>query len=374
MGHDVFISYSTKDKPTADAACATLESSGVRCWIAPRDILPGMDWGESIVDGIKRCRLMVLVFSSNANASPQIRREVERAVNKGIPIIPFRIEEVMPTRSLEYFISTPHWMDAMSPPLEKHLKKLSEVVHTLLSKLEDRVTKTAVAGAIPPSPVARAARWIETAVKNRLSKETVIPIPGAAGAPPQEKRRIPLWALILAVGLGLILLAAILPRGGARPPDTTSAVTATEVVVSTPVVPTEAPADFVVRETSDPRRIQVEVVPPAVPGAVARPARVESSFRPPASVRVSEVFEARRGAEFHVSPDDAIVWIDGRRIGKADDWDGVGGGRTYYFQRPGTYYARFALRGYRTAWVRIVVRPGAAEEIIDVDTSLSETR
>ena len=51
MAHDVFISYSTKDKPTADAACAALEAKGIRCWIAPRDILPGSDWGEAIIDG-----------------------------------------------------------------------------------------------------------------------------------------------------------------------------------------------------------------------------------------------------------------------------------------------------------------------------------
>jgi hypothetical protein len=41
MPHDVFVSYSSDDKPTADAVCATLENKGIRCWIAPRDILPG---------------------------------------------------------------------------------------------------------------------------------------------------------------------------------------------------------------------------------------------------------------------------------------------------------------------------------------------
>ena len=34
MAHDVFISYSTKDKVIADAICANLENRGIRCWIA----------------------------------------------------------------------------------------------------------------------------------------------------------------------------------------------------------------------------------------------------------------------------------------------------------------------------------------------------
>ncbi|HAH65240.1 MAG TPA: toll/interleukin-1 receptor domain-containing protein, partial [Rhizobiales bacterium] len=75
---DVFISYSSKDKPIADAVCAGLEANGLRCWIAPRDILPGADWGGAIIDAITGSKVMVLIFSGNANSSPQIKREVER--------------------------------------------------------------------------------------------------------------------------------------------------------------------------------------------------------------------------------------------------------------------------------------------------------
>lgn len=131
--HDVFISYSSKDKATADAACALLERNAIRCWIAPRDILPGQSWGASIIDAINGSRAMVLVFSGHANASPQVEREIERAVNRSLPIIPVRIENVSPTKSLEYFISTPHWLDALTPPLEKHLERLSLVVQSILS-------------------------------------------------------------------------------------------------------------------------------------------------------------------------------------------------------------------------------------------------
>ncbi len=132
MAHDVFISYSSKDKPVADAACAVLESKGIRCWVAPRDIVPGADWGASIVRAISEARLFVLVFSSNANASPQIKREVERAVNRGIPLIPVRIENVPPGESLEYFINTPHWLDAFTPPIEAHLTYLASVAEHIL--------------------------------------------------------------------------------------------------------------------------------------------------------------------------------------------------------------------------------------------------
>src|SRR6516164_7629041 len=138
MAHDVFLSYSSKDKPIADAVCGTLEGKRIRCWIAPRDVLPGLPYGEAIVEAIEASRVMVLVFSASANKSPQVMREVERAVSKGIPIIPLRIEQVPPSKSLEYFISAPHWLDALTPPLEKHLQFLAETVHILLVREGER--------------------------------------------------------------------------------------------------------------------------------------------------------------------------------------------------------------------------------------------
>ena len=48
MTHDIFISYSSEDKAIADAVVTAFESNGLRCWVAPRDIKPGADWGDSI--------------------------------------------------------------------------------------------------------------------------------------------------------------------------------------------------------------------------------------------------------------------------------------------------------------------------------------
>jgi len=134
MAHDVFISYSSADKPIADAVCAGLERRGLRCWIAPRDILPGLDWGAAIIDAINDARAMVLVFSSSANSSKQIKREVERAVAKGVPLIPLRVEDVPLGKTLEYFISSEHWMDALSRPVEPHVERLAEAIRALLAR------------------------------------------------------------------------------------------------------------------------------------------------------------------------------------------------------------------------------------------------
>jgi hypothetical protein len=132
MPFDVFVSHASKDRVVANAVCARLESAGIRCWIAPRDIVAGTSYGESIIEAIHAAKVMVLVFSSNANSSGQVPKEVERAVSNGLAILPFRIEDVMPGKSLDYFIGSVHWLDAMTPPLEKHLDDLVETVRKLL--------------------------------------------------------------------------------------------------------------------------------------------------------------------------------------------------------------------------------------------------
>jgi hypothetical protein len=133
MDFDAFISYATADKTAADAACAVLEASGIRCWVAPRDISPGREYAAAIIDAIDRCRVMVLIFSSNANDSAQVRREIERAASKGVAIMPVRIEKVVPTKSMEYFLGDIHWLDAMTPPIENHLQQLAATIKALLS-------------------------------------------------------------------------------------------------------------------------------------------------------------------------------------------------------------------------------------------------
>lgn len=124
--HLVFISHSSKDKQVADAITSRLEAREIRCWIAPRDIRPGSDYSKQIVEAIKNCTVMVVVFSHWTNASRHIQSEVDRAFNAGKTIIPFRIDKADLDESLEYYLSKTHWLDAINPPLDSHIERLGD--------------------------------------------------------------------------------------------------------------------------------------------------------------------------------------------------------------------------------------------------------
>jgi len=138
--HDVFVSYSSFDRTIANAVVARLERYKIRCWIAPRDILPGINYQVSLVNAIKTCSIMVLIFSQASNRSAHVTREVNIAVDAGAIIIPFRIEDVPLSKEMQYLVATQHWLDAMTPPLEERIKELCISVQTLL---KDREKKSA---------------------------------------------------------------------------------------------------------------------------------------------------------------------------------------------------------------------------------------
>lgn len=89
MAHDVFISHSSNNRTVATAACAALESSGIRCWIAPRDVLPGRSYSGEITRAIQQSRAFVLIFSQHSNNSEQVLREVQLAANSHLHIVQF---------------------------------------------------------------------------------------------------------------------------------------------------------------------------------------------------------------------------------------------------------------------------------------------
>lgn len=154
MARDIFISYSQPDRDCAFELTHHLEANGFTVWIAPRDVSPAAEWAAEIIEAISAARVMVLVFSASSNSSPQVRREVERAVHKGLRILPFRIEDVMPSSSLEYFLSSQHWLDGILPPRGPHYERLCACLRTWLSgaTLEPRAAQAATTPpAIPPS-------------------------------------------------------------------------------------------------------------------------------------------------------------------------------------------------------------------------------
>jgi hypothetical protein len=142
----VFISHSSKDRVMADRLCAELERRGISCWISSRDIPPGRNFQEAIVAAIRTAEVMILVFTSNANASDEIKKEVAIASANRIIVIPVRMMEAQPSDAFLYELATRQWIDVFDD--------WGSSIERLVGHLKDTVAAQPGAGAdlVPATP------------------------------------------------------------------------------------------------------------------------------------------------------------------------------------------------------------------------------
>lgn len=107
----VFLSYATTDRQQAMKVCDALERRGVPCWIALRDVPPGANYQEAIVQSLRSASALVLVFSPAANTSDEIKKELSLASRYRVPVIALRLEDVEPSDAFAYELSTRQWIN-----------------------------------------------------------------------------------------------------------------------------------------------------------------------------------------------------------------------------------------------------------------------
>ncbi|HLY01323.1 MAG TPA: TIR domain-containing protein [Candidatus Cybelea sp.] len=220
MAHDVFVCYSSEDKTTADAACAKLESTGVRCWIAPRDPTPGIPYTGQIIKAITDAQIVLLIFSGHASRSEHVLRELEIASDSGKIIVPFRIEDIVPSGDLRYYITRVHWLDAMTPPMAKRLEELAALMRKLLEVPQVAAATDVGEAAVPASPKRLVPYVLIFAALCAIIYVSFFHKPTASPTPRQPSERE-----VHALSQGLYgywpLNAATLPSGSKPSPEST---------------------------------------------------------------------------------------------------------------------------------------------------------
>lgn len=132
MNIDVFISYHTASSlSVVEAVVNKLESSGVRCWYAPRDVAG--PYAASIVRAINACSVFLLILNKPASESPQVLNELNMVTERlsakeAVSIVPFHTADDDISLEAQYYVRRMHWIDAIKPPLSDRIDELAEKV------------------------------------------------------------------------------------------------------------------------------------------------------------------------------------------------------------------------------------------------------
>jgi hypothetical protein len=269
MARDVFISHSAQDKAVADAICTALENAAISCWVAPRDVRPGRSFPGEITRAIQQSKVMVLVFSSHSNNSEQVLREVQLAVDSHLPIVRFRIEDVPLTDDLRYYLSAPHWLDALTRPVSKHLRRLELAVRELLEQTpEGAGAKDAATAA--PLPLASTNGNRSAGVAKNSSAGWKLPAIVAA-------------VIILAIGAAAFLLRnpapTVIPKREPTPAPTVEPTRAPEPTAVPTAQPTASPTAPSTPVASSPTTTPAGTIAAVQPGKVGPAPRNDRTWK-----------------------------------------------------------------------------------------------
>ncbi len=168
MNIDVFISHHTTScLPVVEAIANKFESHGVRCWYAPRNTTG--PYALSITNAIDSCRIFLLILNHQSSESFDVKNEINLACERirhgeDILILPFRIAGDEISADVKYYIGRMHWIDAVTPPMEKRMNELLERVLLHLDRKasvelrDDGETVGTYGGSQTPGTAAEAAR------------------------------------------------------------------------------------------------------------------------------------------------------------------------------------------------------------------------
>jgi TIR domain len=123
----IFICFSSKDESTAREVVEFLELEGIKCWISLRDVPAGQNYQENIVQAIEAAAGMVFLFSSNSNASGEVKKELSLAGSFDKPVFPLRLLPVTPNAALRYELAIRQWIDVF-PDKQRALRTLAETI------------------------------------------------------------------------------------------------------------------------------------------------------------------------------------------------------------------------------------------------------
>jgi hypothetical protein len=147
----IFICFSSKDAAIAREVVRFLEAEGLKCWISLRDVAPGQNYQETIVQALEAARGIVFLFSEFSRESGEIKKELSIGASVKAPVFPLRLSPIIPSGALRYELATRQWIDFF-PDREAALGRLVEAIRQSLDRGPD--APAAVEAGEPPDHVA----------------------------------------------------------------------------------------------------------------------------------------------------------------------------------------------------------------------------
>ena len=143
----IFLSHHSSKLELVIHLSRYLERNGLNTWYAPRNIHSGEVWDEAILNAIKKCKAVILLFCAQADSSRQVKRELALADKYKKSVFWLRVEKVEPN-NLSYFLTSTQWLDWLDErddtldQLVRDISQLSIKNSTPFNPIEDTANES----------------------------------------------------------------------------------------------------------------------------------------------------------------------------------------------------------------------------------------
>lgn len=215
MLHDVFISYSSQDRPFAQQIARALEQQGLDVWLDRDDIRAGIKWSSAIQQGLDQSSVMVVIITPDSMASKNVEDEWQYFLDKRKPIVPILHR---PTDNIHFQLMRIQYVDFVNNTFEDAAKHL-------LYELRQHTTAKA---SVPSQTASRPASQ---------------PAATVTASNPQRSLNLPVIGVVV---MALAVMGLLLSRGLNPVDSSTATPTNRQVILVT------QPADVTAEATAEP--------------------------------------------------------------------------------------------------------------------------
>jgi hypothetical protein len=119
-----------------------------------RDVRPGQNYQESIINALDEAKGLVFLFSAASAASGETKKELSVAGSLNMPVFPLRLSPIAPAGALRYELATRQWIDIFVDR-DEGFRKLIEATRRAMDPAEGALKDAAkaVPSAVTPGAI-----------------------------------------------------------------------------------------------------------------------------------------------------------------------------------------------------------------------------
>src|SRR5215469_6516819 len=106
------------------AMVRSLQLHEVSLWVDERRISGGASWARELVQGIRWCKVLLLMCSNAAMRSRAVAQEIQLAWKYQLKYLPLLLERTSFPEQIEFFLAGHQWIEILDRPVGQWLPEV----------------------------------------------------------------------------------------------------------------------------------------------------------------------------------------------------------------------------------------------------------